>query len=122
MYRGILNLPVMKPERRWPRWFVIIGCILLLAFSILYYTTSQSMNKNTPSKILSPKSSESQDQEKKQIDEWITGQNLNEYGDPKDTVYTGGTPLFDESTGNSIDRYDYIRQKHPDKPWKTTKK
>lgn len=56
-------------------------------------------------------------EEKAQIDKWIAANDLNEFGDPKHTMYTGGTPLFDESTGMSIDRYDYIVNKHPDRPW-----
>ena len=31
-----------------------------------------------------------------------------------DTVYSGGTPLFNEMTGRSTDRYDYILKNHPD--------
>jgi hypothetical protein len=42
---------------------------------------------------------------------------LNQYGDPKATAYTGGTPLFDESSGKSISKYDYIVRQHPDRPW-----
>ena len=55
--------------------------------------------------------------EEQRIEAWIEQNDLNQYGDPKDTVYLGGTPLFDERTGQSIDRYKYILQKHPDKPW-----
>jgi hypothetical protein len=29
-------------------------------------------------------------------------------------VYAGGTPLFDERTGRSRDRYDYILERHPE--------
>ncbi len=55
------------------------------------------------------------DEEAKQrIDNWIKENNLNLYGDPKDTIYTGGTPLFDEKTGKTIDRYQYILKKHPE--------
>lgn len=57
-------------------------------------------------------------QEKQQIDAWIKKNNLNDYGDPKDTVYTGGTPLFDERTGQSKDKYEYVLEKHPTRPWK----
>lgn len=56
--------------------------------------------------------------EKAQIDIWIEKNDLNFYGDPKDTAYAGGTPLFDESTGTYIDRYEYIMNNHPDHPWK----
>jgi hypothetical protein len=35
----------------------------------------------------------------------------NEFGDPADTVYAGGTPLFDERTGKSIPKRDYQRKR-----------
>ena len=54
------------------------------------------------------------DQEKKWIDEMIKKHGLNEYGDSKDTVYAGGTPLFDMATGRTKDRYEYIVDKHRD--------
>lgn len=55
--------------------------------------------------------------EKIKIDTWITKNNLNQFGDPKDTVYTGGTPLFNEATSQTIDKYQYILSKHLDRPW-----
>ncbi|TYZ61179.1 hypothetical protein PybrP1_012395 [[Pythium] brassicae (nom. inval.)] len=57
------------------------------------------------------------DTEKRLIDKWITATDRNQYGDAKHTMYTGGTPLFDEATGVSVDRYDYIATKHPERPW-----
>jgi len=57
-------------------------------------------------------------EEKQQIEDWLQENNLNEYGDAIDTAYTGGTPLFDERTGESTDRYEYILRGHPDRPWK----
>ena len=56
--------------------------------------------------------------EKQQIEDWIQENDLNQYGDANDTVYLGGTPLFDESTGKSTDKYEYILQGHSDRPWK----
>ena len=35
----------------------------------------------------------------------------NEFGDRPDTVYAGGTPLFDERTGKSIPKRDYQRKR-----------
>ena len=32
-------------------------------------------------------------------------------------MYMGGTPLFDETTGESTDRYTYLKAKFPDEPW-----
>ena len=57
------------------------------------------------------------DEEKKKIDQWITDSNVNEYGDPKNTIYIGGTPLFNEATGKYRNLYDYILERHPDRPW-----
>ncbi len=51
--------------------------------------------------------------DKEKIDKWLEDNNLNRYGDKKDTFYSGGTPLFNEKTGESIDRYEYILKKHP---------
>lgn len=52
------------------------------------------------------------------IDQWTATNDLNQFGDPNDTVYAGGTPLFDEATGASIDRYAYIIKNHPGRPWR----
>ncbi|MBI2301083.1 MAG: hypothetical protein HYU66_19400 [Armatimonadetes bacterium] len=48
------------------------------------------------------------------IDQWIREQDRNEFGDPPDTMYAGGTPLFDERTGRTKDRYEYILEHHPE--------
>jgi len=53
-------------------------------------------------------------QQKKWIDDTIKQRGLNEYGDPPGTVYMGGTPLFNEMSGKTTDRYDYILSKHKD--------
>lgn len=54
------------------------------------------------------------DQQRKWIDEIIRKRGLNEFGDPPDTVYAGGTPLFDMRTGEMMDRYTYIVKHHRD--------
>jgi len=53
-------------------------------------------------------------QGKAKIDQWLKEKDLNEYGDAPGTMYTGGTPLFNEQTGQSMDRYSYLLQKFPD--------
>lgn len=58
-------------------------------------------------------------QDKIAIDAWIVANGLNTFGDAADTVYAGGTPLFNEATGKTVDRYQYIITKHPTKPWNT---
>jgi len=47
------------------------------------------------------------------IEFWIKQEGLNKYGDPKETMYAGGTPLFDEATGKRTDRFQYIVEHHP---------
>lgn len=54
------------------------------------------------------------DDERREIDEILAARGLNQYGDPVDTMYAGGTPLFDERTGESIDRHEYVLRQHPD--------
>jgi len=49
-----------------------------------------------------------------QIDNWLLSQSLNEYGDPEGTMYTGGTPTFDEATGEITDKYELIFGKFPE--------
>jgi len=56
-------------------------------------------------------------EEKQQIEDWIQENDLNQYGDAIDTAYTGGTPLFDERTGESKNRYEYILRNHANRPW-----
>ena len=56
-------------------------------------------------------------EEKQLIEAWIRENDLNRYGDIKDTVYSGGTPLFDERTGQNTDRYEYILRRYSDRPW-----
>jgi len=51
---------------------------------------------------------------RQRIDRWLKDGDRNEFGDPEGTVYAGGTPLFDERTGRSKDRYDYILERHPE--------
>lgn len=58
-------------------------------------------------------------QEQQRIDAWLTAyaDSLNDYGDPKGTMYAGGTPLFNEAQGKPVTKYEYIVAKHPEKPW-----
>ena len=51
---------------------------------------------------------------KNKIDSWLEANNLNRYGDATGTMYTGGTPLFNEMSGESTDRFEYILKKIPD--------
>jgi hypothetical protein len=48
------------------------------------------------------------------VDQWLKERGLNQYGDPPDTLYAGGTPLFDEETGERTDRLEYVFKRHPE--------
>jgi len=56
-------------------------------------------------------------EERSKIEKWISDNGLNQYGDPSGTVYSGGNPLFNEKTSQTMDRFDYVILKHPDRPW-----
>ncbi len=47
-------------------------------------------------------------------DAWLTRHHLNQYGDPEGTMYPGGTPLFNERTGQRIDRLTWLFSRHAD--------
>ena len=48
------------------------------------------------------------------LDAQLTSRGLNQYGDSPDTMYPGGTPLFDEKTGKRTEREAYVFAKHPE--------
>ena len=48
------------------------------------------------------------------LDAWLHKRNLDPYGNPEGTMYAGGTPLFDERTGETKERLDYVFERHPD--------
>lgn len=109
-------------------WLIILVVIIALALSVSVYLLSHQSKKtagNVPLTTLprtttprqATQSAAITSEEKIKMDEWIEKNNLNVYGDPKDTAYAGGTPLFDETTGETVDRYMYILKNHPEKPW-----
>jgi hypothetical protein len=48
------------------------------------------------------------------LDRQLAAKGLNPFGDPEGTMYPGGTPLFDEKTGRSTPREQYVFARHPD--------
>jgi hypothetical protein len=48
------------------------------------------------------------------VDRELAAKGLNPYGDPPDTMYAGGTPLFDEKTGVAVDRIEYVLAHRPE--------
>ncbi len=47
------------------------------------------------------------------VDRWLASQKLDRYGSKQGTMYAGGTPLFDERTGETRDRLEYVFSRHP---------
>jgi hypothetical protein len=47
------------------------------------------------------------------VDKWLAGRGLDRYGNPRGTMYAGGTPLFDERTGEHVDRLGYVYERQP---------
>jgi hypothetical protein len=48
------------------------------------------------------------------VDAWLAKNKLDPFGNPEGTMYAGGTPLFDEKTGETKDRLAYALERHPD--------
>ncbi|MBZ4419964.1 hypothetical protein [Myxococcus sp. RHSTA-1-4] len=48
------------------------------------------------------------------VDRWLKSNGLDKYGHPEGTMYAGGTPLFDERTGERQDRLEYVFQRKPE--------
>jgi len=53
-------------------------------------------------------------EQKENVDKFLADNNLNRYGDAASTTYASGTPLFNEITGESVDRFEYILKNHPE--------
>ena len=65
-----------------------------------------------PTGFKSSKANVSKDVQSK-VNKYLTDNDLNEYGDKQGTMYMGGTPLYNESTGENTDRYEHILKKFP---------
>jgi hypothetical protein len=48
------------------------------------------------------------------VEKWLAGHGLDDYGNPKGTMYAGGTPTFDEKTGASVDRWVLVEKNRPE--------
>ncbi|WP_240358389.1 hypothetical protein [Myxococcus vastator] len=48
------------------------------------------------------------------VDAWLQKQGLDAYGNPEGSMYAGGTPLFDERTGEQTDRLAFIFKNKPE--------
>jgi hypothetical protein len=48
------------------------------------------------------------------VDGWLKNKKLDEFGNPEGTMYAGGSPLFNEATGESKDRLEYVFSRQPE--------
>jgi len=48
------------------------------------------------------------------VEKWLAGHGLDAYGNPAGTMYAGGTPTFDETTGRSVDRWTLVAKNRPE--------
>lgn len=48
------------------------------------------------------------------IDTWLKGKKLDRYGHDEGTMYAGGSPIFNEMTGESRERLDYVYERQPE--------
>jgi hypothetical protein len=68
----------------------------------------------TPSPTPSAASAKpSREAEEACVDRWLAARGLDRYGGQAGTMYAGGTPLFDERTGERRDRLAYVYKQHP---------
>ena len=47
------------------------------------------------------------------VDAWLQTHGFDRYGSPEGTSYAGGTPLFDESSGQQTDRFAFLALHRP---------
>ena len=47
------------------------------------------------------------------VDRWLAANKMDRFGHPEGTMYAGGSPLFNEATGESKDRLEYIFGRNP---------
>jgi hypothetical protein len=98
------------------RYVTLVIALLLLGGTGFWMISpgGSRLPDNNPSGSRSEPVSKVDPELRKIVDDWIERNKLNRYGDPPNVHYTGGTPLFDPSTGITRDRYEYILEKHPE--------
>jgi hypothetical protein len=91
---------------------VDLGELNQAAGDIFFSSSTSDKIENVPAEAVSYK--DLSEQQKSEIDDWLKANGYNRYGDSAGVMYAGGTPLFDEATGATMDRFEYILKKHPD--------
>lgn len=76
-----------------------------------------SMDAGTPdagTRAMAPKTGASREAQEACLDKWLKANKLDKYGHAEGTMYAGGTPLFDERTGERRDRLEYVYERKPE--------
>ena len=47
------------------------------------------------------------------VDRWLSMRKMDRYGHPEGTMYAGGSPIFNEQTGEMTDRLEYVYKRQP---------
>jgi hypothetical protein len=61
-----------------------------------------------------PASEEARAAQEACVDKWLNGKKMDRYGHAEGTMYMGGSPLFNEQTGESTDRLEYVYKRQPE--------
>lgn len=64
--------------------------------------------------VAPPQTDEVRAAQERCLDTWLKGKKLDPYGNADGTMYAGGSPLFNEATGESKDRLEFVYQKQPE--------
>ena len=89
----------------------ILSALLLLS-ALLSGCHQEAPRPAAPHAI--PKNFKHVETEDSCVDAWLTQHGFDSFGNAADTNYPSGTPLFDERTGKSINRFDYVYARHPE--------
>ena len=76
-------------------------------------TTTPPADVTAPPEPAGERLSASREAEEACVDKWLAERRLDPYGNPEGTMYAGGTPLFNERTGETVDRLDYVYKRQP---------
>jgi hypothetical protein len=93
---------------------LLAALLLLIAAGAYMIWPAHDSSHDGPGPVREEKPSPVALEMRQRIDAWLAEKRLNKFGDPPGTDYTGGTPLFNEKTGERRDRYEYILSKHPE--------
>lgn len=74
-------------------------------------TADKTSAEGSTAAMLSPAEHQAQEN---CLDKWLKEKKMDPYGHPEGTMYAGGSPLFNERTGESRDRLDYVYERQPE--------